>query len=64
MAGPNTRRYHALLLVARNPPVDRVVLVNHLEEQLLIGKEMHALSANCYPGTVHPCGYRRCISFS
>lgn len=64
VAGPNTRRYHALLLVARNPPVDRVVLVNHLEEQFLIGKETHALSTNCYPGAVHPGGYRRCIGFS
>jgi hypothetical protein len=31
IAGVNTRRYHALLLTARKPPSERVVLVNHLE---------------------------------
>ncbi|MCE9537185.1 MAG: glycogen debranching enzyme N-terminal domain-containing protein, partial [Nitrospirae bacterium] len=31
VAGANTRRYHALLLVARKPPSERFVLVNHLE---------------------------------
>lgn len=30
-AGPRTRRYHALLLVARTPPTDRRVLVNGLD---------------------------------
>ena len=64
VAGPNTRRYHALLLIARNPPVDRVVLVNHLEEQVEIDGQSIPLSANCYPGVVHPDGHRRCISFS
>ncbi|MEO8796622.1 MAG: glycogen debranching enzyme N-terminal domain-containing protein, partial [Polyangiaceae bacterium] len=31
-AGLPTRRFHALLLVARHPPHDRIVLVNHLTE--------------------------------
>ena len=30
-AGPRTRRYHALLLAARTPPTDRMVLVNGLD---------------------------------
>ncbi len=64
VAGPNTRRYHALLLIARNPPVDRFVLVNHLEEQIEMGGQSVSLSANCYPGVVHPDGYRRCRGFS
>jgi predicted glycogen debranching enzyme len=64
VAGPNTRRYHALLLIARNPPVDRFVVVNHLEERVEIGGQSVALSANCYPGVVHPDGHRRCIGFS
>ncbi len=64
VAGPNTRRYHALLLIARNPPVDRFVLVNHLEEQVEMGGQSVALSANCYPGAIHPDGYQRCIGFS
>jgi predicted glycogen debranching enzyme len=64
VAGPNTRRYHALLLIARNPPTDRFVLVNHLEEQITIGGQAYALSVNCYPGAVHPDGYTRCVGFS
>ena len=64
VAGPCTRRYHALLLIARNPPTDRVVLVNHLEEHITIGDQTQALSANCYPGAVHPDGYTRCVGFS
>jgi predicted glycogen debranching enzyme len=64
VAGPNTRRYHALLLIARNPPVDRFVLVNHLDETVEISGQSLPLSANCYPGVVHPDGYTRCIGFS
>ncbi len=63
VAGPNTRRYHALLLIARNPPVDRFVLVNHLEEQVEMGGQSVALSTNYYPGAIHPDGYQRCIGF-
>ncbi len=64
VAGPNTRRYHALLLVARKPPVERFVLVNHLEERLDINDSSFPLSTNLYSGVVHPDGYRRCIAFS
>ncbi|HKW86131.1 MAG TPA: glycogen debranching enzyme N-terminal domain-containing protein, partial [Nitrospiraceae bacterium] len=64
IAGPNTRRYHALLLVARKPPVERVVLVNHLEEYLDTSSGSFPLSTNLYPGAVHPDGYRRCVGFS
>ena len=64
VAGPNTRRYHALLLIARNPPVDRFLLINHLDEQVEIDGQTVALSANCYPGAVHPDGYMRCVGFS
>ena len=64
VAGPNTRRYHALLLVARKPPTDRVVLVNHLEETLTVGDLAIPLSANYYPGTVYPEGFLRCTGFT
>ncbi len=64
VAGPNTRRYHALLLMARNPPVDRVVLVNHVEEWLTVGDQRVALSTNLYPGAVYPEGYRLCVGFA
>jgi predicted glycogen debranching enzyme len=64
VAGANTRRYHALLLVARHPPVDRVVLVNHLEEWVEAGDHAFPLSTNLYRGAVHPDGYRYCEGFS
>ncbi|HSE57677.1 MAG TPA: amylo-alpha-1,6-glucosidase [Nitrospiraceae bacterium] len=63
VAGPNTRRYHALLLTARRPPVDRVVLVNHLEEWAEVGDNGQPLSTTLYPEAVHPEGYRFCTDF-
>ena len=60
IAGANTRRYHALLLVARRPPVDRVVLVNHLEEWVEAAGHSFPLSTNLYRGAVHPEGYKHC----
>src|SRR5437868_358972 len=64
IAGVNTRRYHALLLTARKPPSERVVLVNHLEEWLDVDGEAIPLSANLYPGVVYPTGYEQGIEFS
>ncbi|MDL1890129.1 glycogen debranching protein, partial [Nitrospirales bacterium NOB] len=64
VAGANSRRYHALLLVARNPPLDRVVLVNHLEERVDLDGQSVALSTNLYRGAVDPEGFRYCDAFS
>ncbi len=64
VAGPNTRRYHALLLVARKPPGERFVLVNHLEEWVGVKGQTIPLSTNCYPGAVYPEGYKSCSSFT
>lgn len=64
VAGANTRRYHALLLVARQPPTDRLVLVNHLDEWIDRDGRSIPLSTNLYPGAVHPAGYVACTEFS
>lgn len=64
VAGANTRRYHALLLVARKPPVERFALVNHLEEWVETSGRSFPLSSNVYSGVVHPEGYERCTGFS
>lgn len=64
VAGANTRRYHALLLVARKPPSERFVLVNHLEEWVEVNGQAIPLSTNCYPGAIHPEGYQSCSSFT
>ncbi len=64
VAGANTRRYHALLLTARKPPAERVVLVNHLEEWIDLNGQAVSLSTNLYPGAVHPASYSHCVGFS
>lgn len=43
-----TRRYHALLLVARNPPTDRRVLVNGLEASIDLDGERWALTSQTW----------------
>src|SRR6185369_12497306 len=58
IAGLNTRRYHGLLTAATKPPVGRLVLLSKLEETLIIGERRYELSANQYPGVVHPRGYQ------
>ncbi len=58
IAGLNTRRYHGLLTAATHPPVGRMVLLSKLEETLALGGQRFDLSANQYPGVVHPQGYR------
>jgi predicted glycogen debranching enzyme len=63
VAGLNTRRYHGLLVAATRPPVGRTALLSKLEETLVVGGRRFELSANQYPGAVHPQGYRLMSSF-
>ena len=58
VAGLNTRRYHGLLVAATRPPVGRTVLLSKLEEALVVGGRRYELSANQYPGVVHPQGHQ------
>ena len=58
ITGLNTRRYHGLLVAATKPPVGREVLLSKLEETLWIDGQSFDLSANRYPGVVHPQGFR------
>src|SRR5216683_426160 len=58
IVGLNTRRYHGLLVAATKPPVGRVVLLSKMEETLFIDGQPFDLSANRYPGVVHPQGFR------
>ncbi len=57
IVGLNTRRYHGLLVAATKPPVGRVVMLSKLEETLFIENQPFDLSANRYPGVVHPQGF-------
>src|SRR4051812_13151595 len=63
VAGLNTRRYHGLLVAATRPPVGRTVLLSKLEETLVGGGRRFELSANQYPGVVHPRGHRLLSGF-
>lgn len=56
ITGLNTRRYHGLLVAATKPPVGRLVMLSKLEETLVVNGARYELSANQYPGVVHPQG--------
>ena len=58
LSGINTRRYHGLLVAATKPPLGRFVLLSKFEETLRIANNSYDLSANRYPGVVHPQGFR------
>src|ERR1700730_14098107 len=57
IVGLNTRRYHGLLVAATKPPLGRLVLLSKIEETLLIDGKRFDLSANRYPGVIHPQGF-------
>jgi len=63
VSGAHSRRYHGLLVAATHPPVGRMVLVSKLEETLAIQDKRFQLSANQYPGVVHPQGYQHLTDF-
>jgi predicted glycogen debranching enzyme len=63
--GPRTRRYHALLLTATNPPGGRIVQVNGVEATAIGPGRVVPLATNHYlPDVVYPDGFRRLVSFS
>ncbi len=57
LVGLNTRRYHGILVAARRPPVERIVMVSRLEETILVGGEEYDLSSCRYRKALHPCGH-------
>src|ERR1700761_7411585 len=63
VAGPSTRRYHAILCAAPRPPSARMVLVNRLEEFVVLDGSRYDLSTSFFPGAVHPEGYRDIVGF-
>src|SRR4051794_1697754 len=62
--GPNTRRYHGLLVAPLAPPVGRHVLLNKLEETLTVEGQAYPLSTNEFEGGhISPQGYIYLESF-
>jgi predicted glycogen debranching enzyme len=65
VSGIRTRRYHALLLVARKPPTERFVLVNGFDAWVNTPNGTYAISSQVYgPGAGHPDGASRLASFN
>lgn len=54
----NSRRYHALLCAATQPPLGRHVLVNKVDETLLINDRVFDLGCNQFPGALVPQGFK------
>ncbi len=54
--GMNTRRYHGLLTAATKPPAGRMSLLSKFEEVVTVNGRRYELSANQYPGVIHPRG--------
>ena len=64
VSGRRTRRYHALLLTAVNPPTERFVLVNGAEVFVTTPTGTYPLSTQLYhPGVVHPYGHEFMTEF-
>jgi predicted glycogen debranching enzyme len=63
VSGAHSRRYHGLLVAATQPPVGRMVVVSKLDETIVANGQRWELSANQYPGAVHPQGFRSLRSF-
>lgn len=64
VSGIRTRRYHALLLAATQPPAGRMVLVNGFDAELVTGTDHYPLTTQCYsPGVDAPDGIKRLECF-
>lgn len=64
VSGCNTRRYHALLCAATQPPLGRMVLVNKVDEMLVVDGHEFELGVNQFPDSMHPAGYHFLRRFS
>jgi predicted glycogen debranching enzyme len=65
VAGPRTRRYHAILLTATTPPTGRFVLVNGFDAWVETPQGRFELTAQRYaPDVVHPAAAHRLVDFS
>ncbi len=63
VSGANTRRYHALLTPATHPPLGRITTVSKFEETVTIDGKKFELSANQFPDSVTPQGFKYLKNF-
>ncbi|MEM3086898.1 MAG: amylo-alpha-1,6-glucosidase [Halobacteria archaeon] len=62
--GANTRKYHGLLVVPRNPPAGKEVHLALLEEEVAAGGSTWHLSTFLYEGAIHPRGFEHLERFA
>jgi len=58
VCGANARKYHGLLFAALQPPVERMLLLAKVEEEITIDGQTYHLGVNHTAGGIHPRGYR------
>ncbi len=56
--GINTRKYHALLVAALDPPGNRSVCLSKIDEDILVGSDVFRLGANEFHDAIYPEGYK------
>ena len=54
----HTRRYHGVLIAALHPPIDRHVVVSHVEADVTVGERVYRLAAFQSPDAAPTPGYR------
>jgi len=59
----NTRKFHGLLFIAFNPPVNRHLLLSKVDEEILINGERYPLGSNQFKDAIYPEGYRNLKGF-
>ena len=65
VSGIRTRRYHALLMMPRRPPSDRLAMINGVEAWVEFGRVRVPLSTHRYaPDVVYPRGIDHLVDFA
>jgi predicted glycogen debranching enzyme len=62
--GINSRKYHGLLVAALNPPGDRTVCLEKLDEEIALGDRSYQLGSNEFKDASYPTGFKFLEEFS
>ena len=60
----NKRKFHGLLFVAFNPPIDRHLLLSKIDEEIQIGNDRFPLNSNEFRDVMYPEGFRNLKGFA
>jgi predicted glycogen debranching enzyme len=62
--GINSRKYHGLLVAALNPPGDRTVCLEKLDEEIIVDNQIFQIGASEFKDVFYPKGFRFLEEFS